>query len=83
MFYERNLKCIQKLTYYSYGNKCRLAVCAEYRKALESHVKRDDWYMWAHMVKGSVTMPMFQSLDAYWPGLLVCLSLVLFGGVLA
>jgi len=49
-------------------------MCLEYRKALELHVKRDDWYMWAHMFKGSITMPVFQSLDAYWPGLLVSQS---------
>jgi len=35
-------------------------------------MKMDDWYMWVHMAKGSVTMPVFQSLDAYWPGLQVC-----------
>jgi len=52
-----------------------LTVCIEHRKALESHLKRDDWYLWAHMVKGSITMPVFQSLDAYWPGLLVSQSL--------
>jgi mannosidase alpha-like ER degradation enhancer 2 len=42
----------------------------EYRKVLESYVKRDDWYMWANMVKGTITLPVFQSLEAYWPGLL-------------
>jgi len=41
-------------------------------------VKRDDWYMWAHMLKGGITMPLFQSLDAYWPGLLVCLSVCIY-----
>ena len=46
-------------------------MCVEYRKAVELYTKRDDWYMWAHMFKGSITMPVFQSLDAYWPGLLV------------
>jgi len=45
--------------------------CLDYRKALETYVKREDWYMWVQMAKGSITMPIFQSLDAYWPGLLV------------
>ena len=34
-------------------------------------MKRDDWYMWVNMKKGSVTMPVFQSLDAFYPGLQV------------
>ncbi|XP_061181375.1 ER degradation-enhancing alpha-mannosidase-like protein 2 [Saccostrea echinata] len=40
-----------------------------YEKAIVKHVKRDDWYMWAHMTKGGITLPMFTSLDAYWPGI--------------
>ncbi|KAK2181936.1 hypothetical protein NP493_376g04020 [Ridgeia piscesae] len=40
-----------------------------YLPAIEKYMKMDDWYMWVHMAKGSVTMPVFQSLDAYWPGL--------------
>ena len=42
-----------------------------YLPAIEKYMKMDDWYMWVHMAKGSVTMPIFQSLDAYWPGLQV------------
>jgi len=58
------------------GHAGRPCVCVnvEYRKAFESHIKRDDWYLWAHMFKGAITMPVFQSLDAYWPGLLVSTS---------
>jgi len=59
-----------------------MCVCLEYRKALEMYTKRDDWYMWAHMSKGGITMPMFQSLDAYWPGLLVCLLIDYYNTVL-
>ena len=44
----------------------------EYVKAVEKYTKRDDWYMWAHMKKGGITLPMFTSLDAYWPGIQVC-----------
>ena len=42
-----------------------------YEKAIVKHVKKDDWYMWAHMSKGGITLPMFTSLDAYWPGIQV------------
>lgn len=42
-----------------------------YEKAIVKHVKREDWYMWAHMSKGGITLPMFTSLDAYWPGIQV------------
>eukprot|EP00062_Callorhinchus_milii_P024016 gi/632983479/ref/XP_007908667.1/ PREDICTED: ER degradation-enhancing alpha-mannosidase-like protein 2 [Callorhinchus milii] len=41
----------------------------EYEKAIKNYTKFDDWYVWVQMYKGSVTMPIFQSLDAYWPGL--------------
>jgi len=58
-----------------------LCLCVEYRKALETYLKRDDWYMWAHMFKGGITMPVFQSLDAYWPGLLVRMHIG-YGGIL-
>lgn len=34
-------------------------------------MKYDDWYVWVHMEKSAITMPVFQSLDAYWPGLQV------------
>ncbi|XP_060083429.1 ER degradation-enhancing alpha-mannosidase-like protein 2 [Ylistrum balloti] len=41
----------------------------EYEKPINNFMKRDDWYLWAHMNKGGVTLPMFTSLDAYWPGI--------------
>ena len=34
-------------------------------------MKYDDWYVWVHMDKSAITLPVFQSLDAYWPGLQV------------
>jgi len=40
------------------------------RSAVESFLNHDDWYFWATMNQGSVTMPVFQSLEAFWPGLL-------------
>ncbi|OWF51949.1 ER degradation-enhancing alpha-mannosidase-like protein 2 [Mizuhopecten yessoensis] len=41
----------------------------EYEKPINNFMKRDDWYLWAHMNKGGITLPMFTSLDAYWPGI--------------
>lgn len=38
--------------------------------AIEKYVKRDDWHLWVSMNEGQVTLPVFQSLDAYWPGVL-------------
>jgi mannosidase alpha-like ER degradation enhancer 2 len=48
-----------------------LILIAENMNAIEKYLKREDWYMWAQMKKGTVTQPVFQSLEAYWPGLLV------------
>uniref|UniRef100_A0A8C4QHT5 alpha-1,2-Mannosidase n=1 Tax=Eptatretus burgeri TaxID=7764 RepID=A0A8C4QHT5_EPTBU len=41
----------------------------EYVQVIEKYMKHDDWYMWVHMSKGTVSMPVFQSLEAFWPGL--------------
>lgn len=41
----------------------------EYYSKIQQYLKISDWYVWAHMDKGQITMPIFQSLDAYWPGL--------------
>ena len=42
-----------------------------YETAIEKYLKKEDWYMWANMNKGSVTLPVFQSLECFWPGLQV------------
>ncbi|XP_044254024.1 ER degradation-enhancing alpha-mannosidase-like protein 2 [Tribolium madens] len=42
----------------------------EARKSIDKYLKKDDWYMWVSMTKGQVTIPVFQSLEAYWPGVL-------------
>lgn len=44
---------------------------AEYNKAIRNYTRFDDWYLWVQMYKGTVSMPVFQSLEAYWPGLQV------------
>ncbi|MGH0124495.1 UNVERIFIED_CONTAM: hypothetical protein FKN15_077180 [Acipenser sinensis] len=41
----------------------------EYDKAIRNYTKYDDWYFWVQMHKGTVSMPVFQSLEAFWPGL--------------
>ncbi|EEB15625.1 conserved hypothetical protein [Pediculus humanus corporis] len=42
----------------------------EYRKMINKYLKTDDWYMWASMSKGQISLLVFQSLEAYWPGVL-------------
>lgn len=42
----------------------------EGRKSIDKYLKRDDWHVWVSMNKGQVTIPVFQSLEAYWPGVL-------------
>lgn len=43
----------------------------EYATSINKHVRKEDWFMWVSMTKGTVSMPVFQSLEAFWPGLLV------------
>ena len=43
----------------------------DYEKAINKHIRQDDWFMWVSMTKGGVTFPIFQSLEAFWPGVLV------------
>lgn len=42
----------------------------EARKGIDRYLKKDDWYMWVSMTKGQITLPVFQSLEAFWPGVL-------------
>ncbi|XP_031340524.1 ER degradation-enhancing alpha-mannosidase-like protein 2 isoform X2 [Photinus pyralis] len=42
----------------------------EARRSIDKYLKREDWYLWVSMTKGQVTLPVFQSLEAYWPGVL-------------
>lgn len=46
------------------------SIFQEHRRAIEKYVRREDWHLWVSMTKGQVTLPVFQSLDAYWPGVL-------------
>ena len=46
------------------------AMFEQARRAVDTHMRRDDWHMWVSMNRGQVTIPVFQSLEAFWPGLL-------------
>uniref|UniRef100_A0A3B5QNU5 alpha-1,2-Mannosidase n=2 Tax=Xiphophorus maculatus TaxID=8083 RepID=A0A3B5QNU5_XIPMA len=46
-----------------------LSMFRAYDRAIQNYTRFDDWYLWVQMHKGSVTMPVFQSLEAFWPGL--------------
>ncbi len=37
---------------------------------IERYMRKDDWYFWVTMSKGTVSLPVFQNLEAYWPGVL-------------
>lgn len=47
-----------------------MALFAGNKVAIDRYLKRDDWHVWVGMNKGQVTLPVFQSLEAYWPGVL-------------
>ena len=42
-----------------------------YHEAINKYMERDDWYFVVHMNNGLTTMPVFQSLESFFPGLLV------------
>ncbi|XP_033216562.1 ER degradation-enhancing alpha-mannosidase-like protein 2 isoform X3 [Belonocnema kinseyi] len=46
------------------------AIFHEHKAAIEKYIRKEDWHLWVSMSKGQVTLPVFQSLDAYWPGVL-------------
>uniref|UniRef100_A0A182SQI7 alpha-1,2-Mannosidase n=1 Tax=Anopheles maculatus TaxID=74869 RepID=A0A182SQI7_9DIPT len=47
-----------------------MATFIETKASIDRYLKREDWYVWVSMSKGQITLPVFQSLEAYWPGLL-------------
>lgn len=47
-----------------------MAMFNDGRVGIDKYLKRNDWYLWVSMQKGQVTLPVFQSLEAYWPGVL-------------
>ncbi|XP_020812182.1 ER degradation-enhancing alpha-mannosidase-like protein 2 [Drosophila serrata] len=42
----------------------------EARASIDKYMRKEDWYVWVGMNKGHVTLPVFQSLEAFWPGIL-------------
>ncbi|KAI9590229.1 uncharacterized protein LOC119640315 [Glossina fuscipes] len=42
----------------------------EAHSAIDKYLRHGDWYVWASMTKGQITLPVFQSLESFWPGLL-------------
>ncbi|XP_076644377.1 ER degradation-enhancing alpha-mannosidase-like protein 2 [Halictus rubicundus] len=46
------------------------SIFQEHKAAIEKYIRQEDWHLWVSMTKGQVTLPVFQSLDAYWPGVL-------------
>lgn len=47
-----------------------LELFSEARAPIDKYMRKDDWYVWVGMNKGHVTLPVFQSLEAFWPGIL-------------
>ena len=43
----------------------------ELSASIKKRLKYNDWYLWVNMDSGKVTLPIFQSLEAYWPGVQV------------
>ncbi|VDK81154.1 unnamed protein product [Litomosoides sigmodontis] len=41
-----------------------------YVKAINKYIRKDDWFVWISMINGQLSMPIFQSLESFWPGLL-------------
>ncbi|VIO97592.1 Glycosyl hydrolase family 47 protein [Brugia malayi] len=41
-----------------------------YVKAINKYIRRDDWFVWVSMTSGQLSMPIFQSLESFWPGVL-------------
>ncbi|XP_046395860.1 ER degradation-enhancing alpha-mannosidase-like protein 2 [Ischnura elegans] len=46
------------------------ATFAESRKAIFRYLRQNDWHFWVSMTRGEVALPIFQSLEAFWPGTL-------------
>lgn len=46
----------------------------ELNKSIQKYLKYQDWYVWANMETGKITLPIFQSLEAFWPGVQVLLG---------
>ncbi|KAF7489554.1 ER degradation-enhancing alpha-mannosidase-like protein 2 [Sarcoptes scabiei] len=41
---------------------------------IKKYLMKSDWFIWVSMVSGTATMPIFQSLEAFFPGLLTLIG---------
>lgn len=48
----------------------------ELEEAINKHVRKEDHFMWVDKDKATVSLPIFQSLEAFWPGLLTLIGKV-------
>lgn len=48
----------------------------EFEEAINLHIRKGDWFMWVDKDKATVSLPIFQSLEAFWPGLLTLIGRV-------
>ncbi|CAJ0582637.1 unnamed protein product, partial [Mesorhabditis spiculigera] len=48
----------------------------DYEEAINKHVRHEDWFHWVSMTKGTTSLPIFQSLEAFWPGVLTMVGKV-------
>lgn len=42
----------------------------KHAESIDRYIRKDDWHFWVSMNKGAVSLPVFQNLEAYWPGVL-------------
>ncbi|KRX45113.1 ER degradation-enhancing alpha-mannosidase-like protein 2 [Trichinella murrelli] len=46
----------------------------EYRKVIDKYMNHQDWFPWVSMYSGQLSLAVFQSLEAFWPGLLTLIG---------
>ncbi|XP_047128989.1 ER degradation-enhancing alpha-mannosidase-like protein 2 isoform X2 [Hydra vulgaris] len=54
-----------------FSNPRFMEMFQELSATIKKRLKYNDWYLWVNMDSGKVTLPIFQSLEAYWPGVQV------------
>ncbi|CAJ0956921.1 unnamed protein product, partial [Mesorhabditis belari] len=48
----------------------------EFEDSINRNVRHGDWFHWVSMTKGVTSLPIYQSLEAFWPGLLTLVGKV-------
>ncbi|KRX88331.1 ER degradation-enhancing alpha-mannosidase-like protein 2, partial [Trichinella pseudospiralis] len=46
----------------------------KYRKVIDKYMNHQDWFPWVSMYSGQLSLAVFQSLEAFWPGLLTLIG---------